>query len=77
MTMLNMGVTHRKQIRGPFPFEKCVITGDNFLTMMENTAFCHVSVGIVFQLNGAPPHFYRRVPAFLQREFPDHWTGRG
>jgi hypothetical protein len=29
--------------------------------------------GIVFQLDGAPPHFSRHVCAFLDREFPDCW----
>jgi len=38
---------------------------------------CHVPVGTVFQLHGAPPHFSCHVHAFLDREFPDHWIGRG
>jgi hypothetical protein len=44
---------------------------------MENTALRHVPVGTVFQLNGAPSHFPRRVHAFLDREFPDRWIGKG
>jgi len=34
-------------------------------------------VGTVFQLNGAPSDFSRRVSALLERKFPDHWIGRG
>jgi len=44
---------------------------------MENTALLHVPVGTVFQLDGAPPHFFCHVCAFLDREFPDPWIGRG
>jgi hypothetical protein len=28
-------------------------------------------------VDGAPPLFIRRVRAFLDREFPDRWIGRG
>jgi hypothetical protein len=45
--------------------------------MMEDTALHHVPVGIVFQLDGTPPHISHCVLAILDREFPDHWTGRG
>jgi hypothetical protein len=43
----------------------------NFLAIV-NTALCHVPVGTVFRLDGAPPHFSRRDRVFLGREFPDH-----
>jgi hypothetical protein len=52
------------------------MTGDTFLTTIENTALYHVPVGTVFQLDGAPPHFSHHVHAFLEGEFPDHWIGR-
>jgi hypothetical protein len=54
-----------------------MVTGGTSLTMTKNTALCHVPVGTVVQLRGASPHFSRRVRAFLDREFPDHWIGRG
>jgi hypothetical protein len=44
---------------------------------VDNTALPHVPVGTVFLLDGVPPHFFRRVPAFLDREFPDGWIERG
>jgi hypothetical protein len=62
---------------GPFFFEERTVTGDNFLAMMENTASRHVPVGTIFQLHGAPPHFPRRIHAFLDGEFPHRWTVRG
>jgi hypothetical protein len=31
----------------------------------------------VLQLGGVLPHFSHHVHAFLDREFPDHWIGRG
>jgi len=45
--------------------------------MKEDTPLHHVLVGTVFQLDGAPLHFFHCVSAFLDREFPDHWIGRG
>jgi hypothetical protein len=47
------------------------------LIILKNTALCHVSVGRVFQFNGTLHHSSRRFSAFLDREFPDHWLGRG
>jgi len=45
--------------------------------MMENTALCHASVGTVYQSDGAPPHFFSHVRAFLGTEFPDRWLDIG
>jgi hypothetical protein len=43
---------------------------------MEKFALHYDPVGAFFQLDGAPPHFCC-VHAFLDREFPDCWVGRG
>jgi len=43
---------------------------------MQNTALHHVPMGTVFQLHGAH-HFSHSVHAFLDREIPDRWIGRG
>jgi hypothetical protein len=51
-------------------FEEPAVTGNTFPAMMENTALRRVPVGTVFQSDGAPPHFFRRVRAFPDREFP-------
>jgi hypothetical protein len=53
------------------------VTSVTFLAVMEDTALCHVPVGAVFQLDGAPPHFSRHVLAFMDREFLYCWIGGG
>jgi hypothetical protein len=53
------------------------MTGDTFLTVMENTALRHDPVGTVLQSDGAPPHFSRHFRAFLDREFPYRWIENG
>jgi len=50
---------------------------DTFLAVVEKAALRHVPVGRVFQSDGAPPHFFHRVCAFLDRNFPDRWIGTG
>jgi hypothetical protein len=54
-----------------------VVTVDTLWVMMVNTVLNHVAVGTVFQIVGVPSHFSHHVHAFLVREFPDHWTGKG
>jgi hypothetical protein len=49
------------------------MTGDTLLSVMENSALCHVPVRTVFQFD----HFSSRVRAFLEREFPDRGIRRG
>jgi hypothetical protein len=39
--------------------------------MMENTDLHNFHAGIIIQLDGAPPHFTRRVCAFMDREIHD------
>jgi hypothetical protein len=59
----------KDKVIGPFFFEEPAVTGDTYLR--------HVTVATVSQTNGAPPHFSRRVRAFLDRgEFPDRCIGR-
>ena len=33
--------------------------------------------GVIFQQDGAPPHWGLRVRQSLDRQFPDQWIGRG
>jgi hypothetical protein len=47
----------KNKVSGPLFFEEPTVNGDTFSAMMKNNALHHVPVGIVFQLNGAPPHF--------------------
>jgi hypothetical protein len=32
---------------------------------------------MLFQQDGAPPHFQKEVTDFLNRKFPEKWIGRG
>jgi hypothetical protein len=32
---------------------------------------------MLFQQDGAPPHFHKEVTDFLNRKFPEKWIGRG
>jgi hypothetical protein len=66
----------KNKVTGPFLFEEPMVTGDTFLAMMDNTALCHIPVGTLFKLHGAPFHLSCHVHAFLDREFPDSWPGR-
>jgi hypothetical protein len=61
----------KNKVNDPFFIAEPTVTGDNFLAMIENTALRHAPVGTILQLDGAPPHFSRRVRDFLDREFPD------
>jgi hypothetical protein len=53
------------------------VTNDTFLALMENIVLLHVPVGTIFSLNGAPLLSSHCVHTFQDREFPDHWIGRG
>jgi hypothetical protein len=44
---------------------------------MEHTVLRHTVLGTVFQLDGTPLHFSRRVRALLDTQFRDRWTERG
>jgi hypothetical protein len=55
----------KNKVISPLVFEKPTVTGDTFLAMTQKIAFRHVSVETVFPADDAPPHFFRRVFAFL------------
>jgi hypothetical protein len=61
----------KHKVTGPIFFEEPLVTGDTFLTLVENSALRHVPVGTVFQSNGATLHSSHLVHAFLDREFSD------
>jgi len=65
------------KVTGLFFSKECAVIGDTFPAMMENVALCYVPKGTVFQLDDVPPHFSCHVCAFLDREFPVYWIGRG
>jgi hypothetical protein len=59
----------KNNIIGPFFFQETAMTGETFLAMMEGTFLRHIPAGTVFQLDGAPPNFSRRVRAFSTGRF--------
>jgi hypothetical protein len=68
----------RTQVYGPFFFAKVTITGHMYLDMLEHFLVSQLDVNIViWQRDGAPPHYHRDVTRFLNQTFPRRWIGRG
>ena len=70
---------HHSQIVGPYFFEEPTVTGANYLEMLQTYAIPQLNriPHLVFQQDGAPPHWSRAVRAYLDDAFPDNWIGRG
>ena len=47
-----------------------------YLDMLQNFVIDQLPPGLIFQQDGAPPHYYRQVRGFLTENFPDIWIGR-
>ena len=65
---------------GPFFFDEPTITQTNFLHLLQEYVYPQLrdrQPGVVFQLDGAPPHWGLHVRASLDEEFPNRWIGRG
>jgi len=67
---------------GPFFFEGDSVDGPKYLSMLQEFFIPEVRKmkkmrSIVFQQDGAPPHFTTDVRRFLDRIFPGRWIGRG
>jgi hypothetical protein len=67
------------RICGPFFFHESTITSTVYLDMLENFVFPQIAevYGLIFQQNGAPPHFGAIVRTVLGERFPGRWIGRG
>jgi hypothetical protein len=62
-----MSVIHRRSVCGALWWKTKL-----------SSLLCVMSLRVtIFQSEGAPPHFYHRVHAFLFMEFPDRWIVRG
>jgi hypothetical protein len=72
------GVTSDR-IVGPFFFHESTITSAVYLDMPENFVFPQIAEvdGLIFQQDGAPPHFGAIVRTALDERFPDRCIGRG
>ncbi len=68
-------------IIGPYFFEGDTITGESYLKMLKNYFLPivrqkHLVGKIIFQQDGAPPHYATPVRKLLNDTFPGRWIGR-
>jgi transposase len=73
------GLFHDRVI-GPFFFQENNINGNIYIDMLENFAFPQLEElqpNVIFQQDGAPPHWKRFVRDCLDQKFPNRWIGRG
>ena len=71
-------VMHDKII-GPFFFAESSISANIYLDMLTHYAvpqLAEFQPNIIFQQDGAPPHWGLRVREFLNEVFPNRWIGR-
>ena len=67
------------QIIGPFFFHETSITANVFLDLLTEYVapqLDDLQPTIIFQQDGAPPHWGLHVREFLNQTFPDRWIGR-
>ena len=72
-------LSHNKVI-GPFFFAEKTVRGTTYLDMLEQFFFPQIEQlqpNIVFQQDGAPPHWSNEVRTTLDNIFPGRWIGRG
>ncbi|CAF1240464.1 unnamed protein product [Didymodactylos carnosus] len=70
-----------KQIIGPYFFEDETANRQNYLQMLKNYFFPimqrkRLHNKMIFQQDGAPPHFSKEVRAWLNDKFNGRWIGR-
>lgn len=72
------GLLHNTVI-GPFFFSENSVTADIYLDMLQLFVIPQLSdlqPNVIFQQDGAPPHWGLCVRDFLNETFPDRWIGR-
>ena len=72
------GLMHN-QIIGPFIFAESTITANIYLDMLKHYVVPQLEEfqpRVVFQQDGAPPHWGLIVGDFLNETFPNRWIGR-
>ncbi|PSN58023.1 hypothetical protein C0J52_02021 [Blattella germanica] len=75
-----LGVSATK-LYGPFMFQEPTVTGVTYLEMLQQFLEPQLTQdgvlhSVVFQQDGAPPHFALCVRAYLNETFPGRWIGR-
>lgn len=72
------GLMHNLII-GPFFFAEQTVTGNTYLDMLDQFVvpqLMHLQPNVIFQQDGAPPHWSLIVREFLDTQFPGRWIGR-
>ena len=68
-----------KEVIGPYFFENENVTGDTYKRMLRYYAFPRLRdypESMIFQQDGAPPHFALTVRHYLDFKLPNRWIGR-
>jgi hypothetical protein len=72
----------KDQIYGPFFFDERTVNGASYLNMLQNFFVPQLQQvpgllrRVIFQQDGAPPHFALDVRAYLDQTFTGRWIGR-
>ncbi|GBM47010.1 hypothetical protein AVEN_152789-1 [Araneus ventricosus] len=53
-----------------------IVTSNIYLDMLQLYAVSQFPEGVIFQQDGAPPHYGNIVREFLDTTFPQRWIGR-
>ena len=72
------GLMHNNII-GPFFFSETTITANTYLDMWQLFVVPQIQdiPDLIFQQDGAPPHWGLAVRAYLDTTYPGRWIGRG
>ncbi len=65
---------------GPYFFENENVTGSTYKRMLRYFLFPKLqnySENMIFQQDGAPPHYSLEVREYIDRKLPNQWIGRG
>ena len=68
------------RVIGPYYFDERNVTGESYLNLLNNffiPMLPDLPSNIIFQQDGAPPHYSRAVRELLDSELPNSWIGRG
>lgn len=71
----------KDKIYGPFMFAEKTITGANYLDMLQmflepQLQQDGILCSVIYQQDGAPPHYANIVRDYLNETFPNRWIGR-
>lgn len=68
----------RDRIVGPFFFAESTVTSIAYLDMLQLFTLPQIeNEDLIFQQDGAPPHYAQIVREFLDQHFSRRWIGRG